>query len=229
MRENNANPEQLFEELLPWYVNGTLEAAQREWVERYAHAHAAAAAELKSSMRFSAKLHEEVEASIPAAIGLSQLMARIHETGEAAGGRPIIGVASRIGNWFQRFFGDIHFTPGFALAATIMVIQTSVIGMLIMKQPEQVPDNEDYSTFRSVGEAKKTGPLLKISINPDAREQDIRLLLMSIGGKLVGGPGQLGDYYVQVAPQTVNDAKEKLEHSTLIDLVEIVTILPKSD
>ena len=120
-------------------------------------------------------------------------------------------------------------TPGFALAATVMVVQTAIIGMLVMKQPEQAPGGEYYSAIRSVGEAKNTGPFLKISIKPDAREQDIRLLLMSIGGKLVGGPGQLGDYYVQVAPQTLNEATEKLKHSALIDVVEIVTKLPEAD
>jgi len=227
MHEDNANSKQRFEELLPWYVNGTLEATQREWVEQYARAHADAADELKSTLRFSAKLHEEVEASIPSDTGLNHLMARIRENKN--GKRPSVGVMSRMSNWLRMFFDDFHFSPGFALAATIMVVQAGVIGMLVMKQPKLSPGGEDYSTYRSVGEEKKIGPLLKINIKPDAREQDIRLLLVSIGGKLVGGPGQLGDYYVQVATQTLDEATEKLKHSNLIDMVEVVTKLPETD
>ena len=42
------------------------------------------------------------------------------------------------------------------------------------------------------------GPLVKVNFAPDAKESDIRLLLVSVQGTLAGGPGQLGDYYVRV-------------------------------
>ena len=226
MREDNVNSRQLFDELLPWYVNYTLEPAQRDWVERYIETYTDAAAELKSAIRFCAKLREEVEASMPANnAGLKRLMARIHEA--PLGRRQRSGVGGHETGWFRRLWEGFHFTPTFAAVATVMIAQTAVIGMLVMKKSEQTPSAEDYSTYRSVGEAKKTGPVLKVSIKPDAREQDIRLLLASIGGKLVGGPGQLGDYYVQVSPLTLNDAKETLKHSDLIDMVEIVSTLPE--
>ena len=37
------------------------------------------------------------------------------------------------------------------------------------------------------------GPYLKVNFKADAREADIRLLLVEIHGSLAGGPGQLGD------------------------------------
>ena len=40
--------------------------------------------------------------------------------------------------------------------------------------------------------------MLKINFAPDAKEADIRLLLVPVQGELAGGPGQLGDYYLRV-------------------------------
>ena len=42
--------------------------------------------------------------------------------------------------------------------------------------------------------------MLKVSFAPDAKEADIRLLMIQVQGELAGGPGQLGDYYLRGRP-----------------------------
>ena len=69
-------------------------------------------------------------------------------------------------------------------------------------------------------------PLLKISFAPDAREADIRLLLVAIDGQLAGGPGQLGDYYVRVPQGRLDAALQRLKNDPLVQAAATAPGLP---
>jgi hypothetical protein len=70
------------------------------------------------------------------------------------------------------------------------------------------------------------GPFLKVNFKPDAREADIRLLLVQVHGSLASGPGQLGDYYLALPPGTLPVAEQTLRASPLVDGVAVVDGLP---
>jgi hypothetical protein len=70
------------------------------------------------------------------------------------------------------------------------------------------------------------GPYLKVNFKGDAREADIRLLLVEVNGSLAAGPGQLGDYYVRIAAPQTEAAAAKLRASTIVDAVAVVDALP---
>jgi hypothetical protein len=38
--------------------------------------------------------------------------------------------------------------------------------------------------------------IIRLTFNVDTREEDIRLAIASVDGRLVGGPGRMGDYYI---------------------------------
>ena len=64
---------QRFVDLAPWYVNGTLPAADRAWVDAYVRSHAEARAELD----WYASLQQEIRAGAPDAspdAGLERLL-----------------------------------------------------------------------------------------------------------------------------------------------------------
>jgi hypothetical protein len=66
-----------FNELLPWYVNGTLDATDRAWMDKYLQDHPQACQQL----RWEQLLREEVQRNSPNVseeIGLAKVMARIH-------------------------------------------------------------------------------------------------------------------------------------------------------
>ena len=70
------------------------------------------------------------------------------------------------------------------------------------------------------------GPYLKVNFKSDAREADIRLLLVEVNGSLAAGPGQLGDYYVRVPAPQLAAVTEKLKASGIVDGVALVDALP---
>jgi hypothetical protein len=71
------------------------------------------------------------------------------------------------------------------------------------------------------------GPFLKVNFKADAREADIRMLLVEINGSLAGGPGQLGDWYVRIPESRITAAAEQVKASAIVDGVARVDALPE--
>ena len=70
------------------------------------------------------------------------------------------------------------------------------------------------------------GPLLKVNFAPQAKEVDLRLLLASVHGDLVAGPGQLGDYYVRVQAGTENASLAALKSNPIVQAAALVPGVP---
>jgi hypothetical protein len=203
-----------FQELVPWHVNGTLEQSDREWVDRYLREHPEARAELRWWDSLSARIRENAPA-VSAEIGMDKFMARIRA--ERPLSRPVksIGMMERINELFARF----NLTPAMAVAATLVVAQAGVIAGLLLQQRSE----GDLGAVRAIGPAQiVSGPVVQVSFKPDAAERDIRSLLVSVNGMLVGGPGQLGNYLVLVPADKVNDAAQKIAASGLADEVSVL-------
>jgi anti-sigma factor RsiW len=198
-----------FSELLPWYVNGTLGDEDRAWVERHLAEHADARAELDWYRSLQVRMQESAPA-VPATIGLAKTMHLIR------GDRPTI--AERI----SAFFGDFGMRPALALAAVgVMAIQGGFIFNLMHEA------DDDAAQIRAL-QAKRVdeGPLLKLNFAPDAKEADIRHLLMTVQGSLAGGPGQLGDYYVRVPAGQESQTAEQLKNNPIVQSVTLAPGVP---
>jgi hypothetical protein len=66
-----------------------------------------------------------------------------------------------------------------------------------------------------------------VNFKADAKEADIRMLLVEINGSLAGGPGQLGDWYVRVPEARIAAAADKIKGSPIVDGVAHVDALPE--
>lgn len=198
-----------FEELAPWYVNGTLSQEDRAWVDAYLQQHPEARSELDWFASLQKRVQENAPA-VPATIGLSKVMHLIQ------GDRP--SLAERIG----AFFGNFGLRPSVALAGLALV---AVQGGVILSLMSGAQD--DATEIRALrAEHVDEGPLVQISFSPDAKEADIRLLLVQIQGELAGGPGQLGDYYLRVPRGTEQDALAKVQASPIVQAAQLAPVLP---
>ena len=65
-----------FDELLPFYVNGTLEESDRAWVDEYLREHPKSAAELQWYRTLQDTMQRDAPA-VSAEVGLDKVMARI--------------------------------------------------------------------------------------------------------------------------------------------------------
>jgi len=212
-------------ELLPWYVNGTIDDADRRWVDEQLAASAEARAELAWHRSMLERIREDAP-DVSDEIGLDRAMAMIHRESAAAArieaaraaSRP--SVLARLGDWLR----GVGLTPALGAAAAVIAIQGIVIlGLVRGGEPP-------YTDIRSSGQPSSTPTTtLKVNFRPDAKETDLRLLVVEIQGTLIGGPGQLGDYYIAVAPARADAAVATLRASPIVEGAVVVPGLPARD
>ena len=144
-------------ELLPWYLNGTLDASRRQLVDEQL----AQSAELRAELDWLRKLDSDIDetTSIPSGdLGLARLMSRISAEQE---GKVVPLKRAERPRWL---------VPTLALAATIVIAQTLIIGVL-------VKDREEVLKPLGVSGVGK-GTLLQVQFQPSATEAQIRELLV---------------------------------------------------
>ena len=210
-----------FDELLPFYVNGTLNAEDRAWVDDYLREHPGAAAELRWYQSLRTRLQEDAPA-VSSEVGLDRAIQRIRTEGPT----PVLPRRAAAPGWWERardFVASVVPQPVLrpALAAALAVVALQAVVIV------QMAGEDESSQLRSVpGSAVEQGPYLKLNFKPDAREADIRLLLVEVQGTLAAGPGQLGDYYVRVPPARLEAAQQAMRASSIVDGVAVVDGLP---
>jgi hypothetical protein len=198
-----------FEELLPWYVNGSLGAEDRAFVEGYLEQHPEVRGELDWYRSLQRRVQENAPA-VPATIGLAKAMRLIQ------GDRPTF--SERVG----AFFGNLGMRPAYALAGlAIMAVQGGVILQLL----GETHDNADEIRALNAKRVEE-GPMLKISFAPDAKEADIRLLMVQVRGELAGGPGQLGDYYLRVPAGSEAQALKQVQAAPIVQAAALAPGVP---
>ena len=211
-----------FDELLPFYVNGTLSAADRAWVEGYLDEHPSARAELQWYESLRTRLREDVPA-VSSEIGMEHALRRIRTESPAAQGarRPAApSPLERLRGWLAAIVPQPMLRPAFASAMAVVALQAAVIATLVVER-------DDPSEVRALrASVVEKGPYLKVNFKADARETDIRMLLVEVHGSLAAGPGQLGDYYVRVPEQQLPASSDKLAASAIVDAVAVVDALP---
>jgi len=203
-------------ELMPWYANGTLKAEDREWVDRCVAADGDARAELEWYRALQSTIAQSVS-GVPPDLGLARTLQRIRAD------RPAL--RERIRGWLgAAALGSVAALarPIAAIAAVgLIAVQGGVIYSLVRHGQD---DAQQVRALRALPTDER--PLLRVNFAPDAKEADIRLLLSAVEGSLVGGPGQLGDYYVRVPAGAENAALNRLKHDRIVAAVQIVAGLP---
>jgi len=212
-----------FDELLPFYVNGTLGEADRAFVEDYLREHPSAKAEMQWYESLQTKLRSEVP-PVSSEVGLERALRRIHAEGpvpRAARRAAPQSLTERVGSWLSAILPRPALRPAFVGACAVIVLQGGVIVEMMLERS----DNE--TQIRAVqASVTEKGPYLKLNFKTDAREADIRMLLVEVQGSLASGPGQLGDYYVRVPAAQVTAMADKVKASPIVDGVSIVDALP---
>lgn len=209
-----------FDELLPFYVNGTLGDDDRLFVERWLREHPDADVELRWARSLQQQLHEDVVA-VSSEVGLERALQRIRaerpQTAPAAAVSPL----QRARDWLASLVPLPMRGPVLAGALAVVALQGVVIASLMSER-----DAWDAVRGAKPSVVAEAGPYLKVNFKADAREADIRLLLIGVQGSLAAGPGQLGDYYVRIPKAQLAAATAQLQASAFVEGVSVVDALP---
>ncbi|MEM7503230.1 MAG: hypothetical protein AAF417_14350 [Pseudomonadota bacterium] len=128
-------------ELLPWYLNGTLNDDETEQVRRYLEANEDFAAEVDETDTLLKTLAEERSTPMLTHDRLDRLMARVDE--EPRRSMPTWGLFAAIDRWWQSLL-----SPGYRTAAAVAASVAVVAVLFTTLQPDTSPDFRTLSSDR---------------------------------------------------------------------------------
>lgn len=208
-----------FGALLPSYVSGELQGVDRNWVDEFVGRDPDARWELEQHVALKAGLAERFE-SLPADAGLAILMAAVRadvRTKRAARAT----LATRCNEALAWLQGN-GMRAGFAFAATVMLAQAVMLGVLLQRTPDGAADQTLGATRSAKAGGIESLGALRVSFKPDTPERELRLLLVRVGARIIDGPNQLGEYVIRIAPVHIDEARESLGQSSWVDRIEAV-------
>ncbi|MFH0340562.1 MAG: anti-sigma factor family protein [Chromatiales bacterium] len=179
-------------EILPWYANGSLDPREAMEVE----AHLAGCPSCQRELRWCRDIAHSVQTMddqewVPSPGHFDSLMEKVNASSPAQ--RLTMAWRDR----FTRFVQSIRQSPAEMRWMLAMQTVTVVVlaGALIVLMPHKQP--EYYQTLSSPTEADPTdAPRVKLALSEDAKEKEIRSLLLGMHASIVQGPNSLGVYVV---------------------------------
>jgi hypothetical protein len=185
-------------EILPWYVNGTLEGHEQEFVARHILRCQSCADEVARCQFIVTAVRGTKEAArTPSPEQFERLMERIDRGRTSA-----VPERSRIRvrEWIEKIRLAFRETP--SLFRWALAAQTAAIVLLsaaIMWQASIAPSLL-YRTLSDAGSDPEPGRVhLQVVFTDDITEREIRRLLSSVGATIVAGPTPMAVYTVALA------------------------------
>ena len=192
LNHDTDDPHRGTEELLPWYVTGQLDQADRERVERHLSGCASCELQLRLERRLADKWRE---AAPDVEIGWQRLRARIEPPARR---NRTVSLAARAWHTAKR--------PGVAALIAAQLALIAFTGGLATYLSRPQP-----GTYQVLGSAPAAADAnVVVMFRPDAREAELRRLLNANGASLVGGPTAADAYLLHVPAQARTGALARL-------------------
>lgn len=216
-------------EVLPWYVNGTLGAEDRAWVEQMLAAEEQqAATDLRTQLDLDRSLTAAFErkvAQVPVDIGWSSLLQRVRADAmpdvagrTAAAGTPAgAGTASSSGSglsWMQRLARLLArvMSPQLGMGLAVLVAVQAVALVLVAGGRDGVGDTVEY---RSSGDGAPVAAIRAL-LNESITEKTLREALSANGARIVDGPNPLGEYWIVPGQRNAEEVAVALRDAGVI-------------
>lgn len=195
---SDGNHHQKVWEILPWYVNGTLEGHEHDFVARHILSCQSCADEVVRCQSIATAVRSSEEAArTPSPENLARLMARIDRaSASAAPERWRI----RVREWIEKIRLAFQETP--SLFRWALAAQTAAIVLLAAATLWQasVAPSSLYQTLSDAGSGPEPSRVtLYVVFADDITEREMRTLLGSIGATIVAGPSPMAVYIVALA------------------------------
>lgn len=171
-------------ELLPWLVNGSLAAGEREAVEEHLRSCLSCRRELKMQRH----LHEALRAQ--SAVHLSP------HSGFEALSRQLSGTAPPPGRPVWRSIGRIVAAAAAGIA---------LVALLLWLAPNDGSETGRYQTLTAPAPAQSTGEL-DVVFTDTVTAAEINALLADIGAEIAAGPTELGRYTLRLRDSQRDEA-----------------------
>lgn len=173
-------------ELLPWLVNGSLGAEERDAVEQHVRSCLACHRELKEQQRLRSALRAQPVVHLSPQTNFEKLARTLD-------GQPVLAAPPA-----RRFTPLVRF----AAAAAVALV---AVGAVLWLSPTSLDTRGDYQTLAS-GRAAPSGEL-DIVFGQSVTQAEMQSLLEQIGAKIEAGPSGVGRYRIRIERPIASDAE----------------------
>lgn len=194
------------EELLPFYVNETLQDAERLQVEEALKGNAELQEEVALLERLRAEMQEMNVETSPGELGLKRLQNALSSEQTQTIEAPASANDNIIG-WGWK--------AAAVAACMLLAIQTFVF------TPNWSGNDADLTAAGGGTISVPHGVLYSVTFSPDAKEENMRALLLSASARIVDGPSAIGVYRL-TAPGNSNEVLKKFQaRRNLVDSIQL--------
>lgn len=210
---DNQMTQQEFQELLPFYLNGTLTTAEREQVDGFLAAHPDQIAALDFSRSVAAAAKSRLTDHAPLS-GYPELKQRLdaHRTRQSVAATPGIWalLTALLSGW--------GLSPALGVVLLVMTMQLSLTGY-------QLAGSSDAQNGYRGTVAPARNADIKIVLKPTTSFEAMVTLLVQNGCQIVWGPSPVGELWLSVnEPGAALAVRQRLSESPL---VEDAMVLPR--
>lgn len=191
---------------LPWWLNGSLattQPAEQAWMDETRRRSRWAAQQAEREQALAGSLAAPLPAD--ASLGLATLLQRVRAEAPAPAAEP--GAAAP--PWWAGWFAG----PRVALVlAGLVIVQAGLLGW--------------FAATREPAAAMRSGPVtelrtLRVTFVPETTEAQLRTLLLRAGARVVGGPNQLGEYWLASDIRSLDEMRQVLQGSGRVRTLEV--------
>lgn len=202
-------------ELLPWYVNGSLDGDELEAVERHLEGCDVCRHELALEERWAREIRASEELVYSPDRAFADLASRLEGIQSQARRSP----AAARPSWWRRWWRP-QGEGGTGVLRLAVVAQAAAILILVgvlWVEPEP-------AEFRTVSDptaaTEMAGASVRVVFEEEITEVELRELLLGAGARLVDGPSRRGVYTLEVAGETVDETVERLRRDARVLFAE---------
>ena len=186
------NHEQAYE-LLPWYLNGTLEDAERARVESHVRTCLTCHRELKEERGLSELIASSATVELSAEAGFDRLSTSLDASRETP--------RSTERSELERWVGWPSFATAGLVTATIGILVLVGIAWLVLPVTSQSPG------FVTLTGDTRASNHLDVIFASEITEPDMRALLSEFDATIIAGPTEIGRYTIRLNDAAINDER----------------------
>jgi hypothetical protein len=196
--------------LLPWLVNGTLEASERDWLLQHLETCGECQRELHEQRALQSACTSEESLAGNVDAGWQRMQQKL-----AAPTRPV--TIDWRGSWLVRWRQAPRWMAWTLAVETALLVALGTVAW--WPQPK---------TYHTLGSATSSSPHraagnLVIVFDPQLSEGELRRLLAASDARIVDGPNDAGAYVLAVPPSRADNVRDALRAAPGVTLVESLT------
>ncbi len=213
--------------LLPWYINNSLDPAEQYNVINHIRTCVTCRIELNQQQQVFEKMQQTDLLQQISKVSFAQLQKRIAEQPKRHDFAKH-HESKKEPKLSRQFLGFVQYT---ALAASLLLMAMPImLGSLI----DRTELKSDYRTLANPMESEPKNNVLRIIFADQSNPEEIEAILDKVSGHIVKGPSENGVYLVQIGnhrtnSQEIKDAISHLHKNSQVIFAELAHGLPSSD